>query len=118
MAKAGEVAQGANSKSSAAKAREVRIPSSLSVRQLADLLQAGTIDVIKALMRGGVMANINQVVDYKMAAAVAAQLGYEAGVPITQISKLLGHATVATTQRYLNLDLDLETTISDFIPFE
>jgi len=46
-----------------------------------------------------------------------AQLGYEAGIPITQISKLLGHASVATTQRYLNLDLDLETTVSDFIPF-
>jgi integrase/recombinase XerC len=45
-----------------------------------------------------------------------AQLGYEAGVPLTQISKLLGHASVKTTQRYLNLDLDLETTASDFIP--
>jgi len=46
-----------------------------------------------------------------------AQLGYEAGIPITQISRLLGHASVATTQRYLNLDLDLNTTISDFVPF-
>jgi len=46
-----------------------------------------------------------------------AQLGYEAGISITQISKLLGHSSVATTQRYLNLDLNLETTISDFIPF-
>lgn len=46
-----------------------------------------------------------------------AQLGYEAGVPITQISKLLGHSNVATTQKYLNLDLDLGTTVSDFIPF-
>lgn len=45
-----------------------------------------------------------------------AQLGYEAGIPITQISVLLGHANVQTTQRYLNLDLDLETTASDFIP--
>lgn len=45
-----------------------------------------------------------------------AQLGYEAGVPITQISKLLGHSNVATTQRYLNLDLDLAVTASDFIP--
>lgn len=47
-----------------------------------------------------------------------AQLGFEAGVPITQISKLLGHSDIATTQRYLNLDLDLETTVSDFIPLE
>ena len=46
-----------------------------------------------------------------------AQLGFDAGVPVTQISKLLGHTNLATTQRYLNLDLDLETTASDFIPF-
>lgn len=45
-----------------------------------------------------------------------AQIGYDSGVPITQISKLLGHATVATTQRYLNLELDLMTTVSDFVP--
>lgn len=45
-----------------------------------------------------------------------AQLGYEAGVPITQISTLLGHANIATTQKYLDLSLDLETTASDFIP--
>lgn len=45
-----------------------------------------------------------------------AQLGYEAGVPITQLSTLLGHANVATTQRYLNLALDLESTASDFVP--
>ncbi|MFZ0546537.1 MAG: site-specific integrase [Candidatus Promineifilaceae bacterium] len=46
-----------------------------------------------------------------------AQIGYESGVPITQISKLLGHSSIATTQRYLNLSLDLETTVSDFVPF-
>jgi integrase/recombinase XerD len=45
-----------------------------------------------------------------------AQLGYNAGVPITQISVLLGHSSVKTTQNYLNLNLDLESTASDFIP--
>jgi site-specific recombinase XerD len=45
-----------------------------------------------------------------------AHLGFEAGVPITQISELLGHATVATTQKYLDLSLDLDNTASDFVP--
>lgn len=45
-----------------------------------------------------------------------AQLGYENGVPLTQLSVLLGHADVATTQRYLNLELDLAVTASDFVP--
>ena len=45
-----------------------------------------------------------------------AQLGYEAGVPLTQISTLLGHSSVTTTQRYLDLSTDLENTASDFIP--
>lgn len=45
-----------------------------------------------------------------------AQIGYDAGIAITQLSRLLGHASVATTQRYLNLELDLETTASDFVP--
>jgi site-specific recombinase XerD len=47
-----------------------------------------------------------------------AQLGYEAGIPITQISTLLGHASIETTMRYLNLELDMVTTVSDFIPYE
>jgi integrase len=47
-----------------------------------------------------------------------AQIGYEAGVPITQISQQLGHSSIKTTQRYLNMDLDLVTTISDFIPLD
>jgi len=77
VAKAGEGAQGVNGKSSSEKAREVRLPVSLSVKRLAGLLQASSIDIIKTLMRNGIMANINQVVDYKVAAAVATQLGYE-----------------------------------------
>jgi translation initiation factor IF-2 len=57
--------------------RSVEIPAALSVRQLAELLQVSPVDAIKQLMRSGIMANINQVIDYESAAAVATNFGYE-----------------------------------------
>ena len=65
-------------KSDEPEAKLVEIPHSVSVRKLAELLGVNAVDVIKQLMRNGVFANINQVVDYEMAATVAAHLGYEA----------------------------------------
>ncbi|MCJ7763573.1 MAG: translation initiation factor IF-2 [Dehalococcoidales bacterium] len=56
----------------------VEIPGTISVRQLAELLNISAIDVIKKLMRSGIMANINQVIDYEAAAAIAGEFGYEA----------------------------------------
>lgn len=46
-----------------------------------------------------------------------ARIGYDAGIDIGQISKLLGHTSIATTQRYLGLQIDLKKTVSDFVPF-
>jgi len=62
---------------SSAEKHLIEIPHSLSVRQLADLLGISAIDIIKQLMRNGIMANINQVINYEAAAAVATNLGYE-----------------------------------------
>jgi len=70
--------EGVSASSSSAKARLIEIPETLTVKQLADLLQVSAIDVIKRLMRNGIMANINQAVDYESAAAVAVDCGYEA----------------------------------------
>ncbi len=56
----------------------IDIPHTLSVRQLAELLKVSVINVIKQLMKGGVMANINQVIDYDAASLVAANFGYKA----------------------------------------
>jgi translation initiation factor IF-2 len=64
--------------SSSAKVRTIEIPGTLSVKELANLLHVSAIDIIKQLMRRGIMANINQVVDYESAAGVAADLNYEA----------------------------------------
>jgi len=64
--------------SSSPKALLIEIPHALSVRQLADLLPISAIDIIKRLMKNGIMANINQVIDYETAAAIATDIGYEA----------------------------------------
>ena len=66
------------SKSGEPETQLIEIPQSIAVRRLAELLQVSAVDVIKQLMRNGVFANINQVIDYETAAAVAVNLGYEA----------------------------------------
>jgi len=58
-------------------ARVVTIPASLTVRQLAELMGVSPIDVIKELMNNGIMAHINQQIDYETAAIVAAEMGFE-----------------------------------------
>jgi len=70
--------EGVKDSSPSPEARLIEIPAALSVRQLAELLQVSPVDTIKRLMRRGVIANINQVVDYESAAAVVADFGYEA----------------------------------------
>jgi translation initiation factor IF-2 len=55
----------------------VSIPDKLSVRDLADLLKVSPIEVMKLLISSGIMANINQTVDYDTAAVVATDLGFE-----------------------------------------
>ena len=80
------------SKPSESGANLIEIPHSVAVRQLAELLQVSAIDIIKQLMRNGIFANINQVIDYEAATAVAADLGYEA--------QLKPMATIGKSKRY------------------
>ena len=58
--------------------KTIKLPSNISVRDLAQTIEASPIEVIKTLMANGVMANINQLIDYDTAAIVAAEMGYEA----------------------------------------
>ncbi|MGD2155498.1 MAG: translation initiation factor IF-2 [Anaerolineales bacterium] len=57
---------------------QIELPASLTVRGLAQKLDTSPIDIIKTLMANGVMANINQQIDFDTAAVVAAELGFEA----------------------------------------
>lgn len=60
--------------------KTIELPASLTVRDLAEAIDSSPIDVIKVLMANGVMANINQQIDFDTAAVVAAEMGYEASL--------------------------------------
>lgn len=55
----------------------IELPATITVRELAQSINASPIEVIKTLMSNGVMANINQQIDFDTAAIVAAEMGYE-----------------------------------------
>jgi translation initiation factor IF-2 len=55
----------------------IEIPAFVTVRELATIMDASPINVIKELMSNGIMANINQQIDYDTAAIVASEMGFE-----------------------------------------
>jgi translation initiation factor IF-2 len=58
--------------------KTIELPAAVTVRQLADMIKASPIDIIKQLMSNGMMATINQQIDYDTAAIVVSEFGYEA----------------------------------------
>jgi len=58
--------------------KKIELPLTITVRELAQRMEASPIQVIKILMTNGVMANINQQIDFDTAAIVASELGFEA----------------------------------------
>jgi translation initiation factor IF-2 len=55
----------------------IELPTSITVKDLADLLGVNPADVIRELIKSGIFANINQGIDRETAALVAEELGYE-----------------------------------------
>ena len=56
----------------------IELPPNITVRDLARAIQSSPIEIIKILMANGVMANINQMIDFDTAAIVSSEMGYEA----------------------------------------
>src|SRR5512142_412318 len=57
---------------------KIELPASIVIRDLAQKIEKSPIDLIKKLMSNGVMATINQAVDFDTAAIVVAEYGFEA----------------------------------------
>ncbi len=70
-------AEKAGQEGAQAKIPVIDLPRSISVRQLAELLNVDSIYIIKQLMRNGIMANINQILDYDTAALIVSSMGFK-----------------------------------------
>ncbi len=57
---------------------KIELPANIVIRDLAQIIEKSPIEVIKKLMTNGVMATINQSVDFDTAAIVVAEYGFEA----------------------------------------
>ena len=70
--------------------RVIEAPEIFTVRELANWMEISPIQLIKELMSSGIMANINQPIDYDSAAIVAEDLGFELrkkGAPIPEVEE-------------------------------
>ena len=72
------IANGQKGKDTTAALPQIELSSSVTVKQLADMLGVESVKVVKQLMRSGTMANVNQIIDFDAAATIAADFGYEA----------------------------------------
>lgn len=63
----------------------IQLPSSVVIRDLAQKIEKSPIEVIKKLMANGVMATINQTVDFDTAAIVVAEYGFEAVPEVEEV---------------------------------
>ncbi len=71
-------------------AKMIRLPRHITVRDLGEELSVSGIDIIKELMKRGVMASVNQTVDFENASAVAQALGWEVEAEATSIAEAAG----------------------------
>jgi len=67
----------------------IELPANIVVRDLATELGVSSIQIIKTLMANGVMANINQQIDFETAAVVASELGFEARIKDLEEEKVV-----------------------------
>jgi translation initiation factor IF-2 len=65
--------------------KKIELPATITVRDLAQKIESSPIQIIKNLMKNGVMANINQMVDFDTAAIIASEMGYEASLESPEV---------------------------------
>jgi len=73
----------------------IELPATITVKDLADLLGVNPADVIRELIKSGIFATINQLIDRDTASLVASELGYEIAEPVAVSANGAGTDTEA-----------------------
>ncbi len=81
--------------------REITIPETITVRNLAERMGISPIDLIKTLMSNGVLASINQQIDFDTAAIIAAEYGFEASLPYVEVAEEAVEEELALWERII-----------------
>src|SRR6476469_5683494 len=76
----------------------VELPATITVKELAELLGVNPADVIRELIKSGIFATINQLIDRDTASLVSSELGYEVAEPTTPGITVAGEDGVETPQ--------------------
>src|SRR6266851_5763425 len=83
-----------------AKERQIiEVPEFLTVRELANLISASPIEVMKQLINNGIMATINQQIDFDTAAIVVEEMGFEAQPLVEEVIEEAGEDTTPQWKR-------------------
>ena len=86
-------------------ARALVLPQTLTVKNLAELVDESPVDVIKQLMRNGIMVGMNQVIDHNVAALVTTAYG----IRVRVVGKDEEAGSLSST---VELDLDSPDLVS------
>ncbi len=70
--------------------KRIKLPTFVKVRDFAQLLELPVVDVIKTLIKNGIMATINEEVDFETASIVAQDLGFEVETEVDESQKTFG----------------------------
>jgi translation initiation factor IF-2 len=92
--------------------RVIEVPPMLTVRELAETIGTSPIDVIKQLMSSGIMANINQQIDYDTAAIIGSEMGFEIA-PLSEAEEatVLAENGVPLRDRFIVNEADCDLVV-------
>jgi translation initiation factor IF-2 len=93
----------------------VELPATITVKELGELLGVNPADVIRELIKSGIFATINQLIDRDTASLVASELGYEVAEPTTPGAPAAGEDGEDTPQAATKEELFTEEDTADLV---